>query len=382
MSLRPCTRFLRDYVALPSVNPMGRDDVPPEIAGERRYAEHVRAQLARLGLDAVLVGADDRPSVVAEATAPGASDTVLIASHLDTVPVDTMEIDPFDPVIEGDRLYGRGSCDTKGGMAACLDALERVLERGRLRRNIVIVGEADEELGSRGVHDVLDHLGARRPDWVLATEPTDLRLVTHHKGIAIARLAASGRACHSSDPDAGSNAIVALSRAVLALHGLGERLAERTDPVLGRATLSVGRVGGGQAPNIVPDHAWLVCDRRLVPGEDEASVRADLEGALAGDGVTDVAVETCRVEKPPLATERSHPVVERCLRLLAAESLPGEPTAVAFGTDAGLFDAVGVPAVVFGPGSIAQAHTAREHVPIRELESAADWFARLFESAD
>ena len=124
--LAPGIRYLRDYIAIPSVNPMGRSDLPESIAGERRYAEHLREQLRGLGLDAEIFGDPERPSVVAQATVANAADTLLIASHLDTVPVDHMEIEPFDPVIEGGRLYGRGSCDTKAGMATAIEALERV----------------------------------------------------------------------------------------------------------------------------------------------------------------------------------------------------------------------------------------------------------------
>jgi acetylornithine deacetylase len=367
-------------VAIPSVNPMGRDDIPGEITGERRYAEQLREQLRRLGLDAELVGDETRPSVVAEARAAGAAETVMVASHLDTVPVDGMEIDPFDPVIRGGRLYGRGSCDTKSGMAALVDALERVLARGTLRRNLVLVGEADEELGSRGARDVLEHLGSLRPDWILATEPTGLRLVTHHKGVALARLVATGRACHSSDPGSGSNAIVALARAVLALESLRGELAERPDPRLGAATLSVGVAGGGQAPNIVPDGAWLLTDRRLLPGEDADRVRGEIQQALERHGVEDVRIDWCRVEKAPLATPDDHPAVRACLEALKAQGLPTGTGAVAFGTDAGVFAQHGLTSVVLGPGSIAQAHTASEFVEIAQVEAAAEWFLRLLES--
>ncbi|MCZ6783701.1 MAG: M20/M25/M40 family metallo-hydrolase [Proteobacteria bacterium] len=380
MALAPCTRHLRDYVAIPSVNPMGRDDLPAGIAGERRYAEHLREQLRRLGLDAELVGEGERASVVAEARAQGAGDTVLVASHLDTVPVDGMEIDPFDPEIRDGRLYGRGSCDTKGGMAALLAALEVTLERGTLRRNVIVVGKSDEELGSRGVRDVLAHLGGRRPDWVLATEPTELRLVTRHKGIALARLVATGRACHSSNPDAGRNAIVALARATLVLDALNEELRAREDPRLGPGTLSVGLVGGGQAPNIVPDAAWLVSDRRLLPGESGESVRAEIEAALSRAGIEDVAVESCRVEKGALATPDDHPCVRACLALLAEQGLPSEPATASFGTDAGVFAESDLPGVVWGPGSIEQAHTSREFVAVDQLEAASAWLVRLLES--
>jgi acetylornithine deacetylase len=379
MSLARCIRHLRDYVAIPSVNPMRRDDLPAEIVGERRYAEHLREQLRRLGLDAELVGDPQRPSVVAEATGSAARETVLVASHLDTVPVDGMEIDPFDPRIEGGRLYGRGSCDTKGGMAALVDALEQVLESGALGRNVIVVGEADEELGSAGVRDVLRHLGARRPDWILATEPTDLRVVTRHKGIALVELVARGRAAHSSSPESGSNAVVSLSRAILALEDLSRQLARRKDPRLGPPTLSVGVVGGGQAPNVVPSRAWLTMDRRLLPGETSEQLRQEVESTLLEHDVAHVSVTSCAVEKGPLCTEDDHPAVRACQAALAGVGLPTGPEAVAFGTDAGVFAQEGLPGVVLGPGSIAQAHTAREFVELREVESMTEVFVRLLQ---
>lgn len=389
-------QYLRDYVAIPSVNPMGRSDVPAEIAGERRYAEHLREQLRRLGLDAELLGAGERASVIAEAHPAAAGPALLVASHLDTVPVDGMEIDPFDPVIDAGRMYGRGTCDTKGGMAALLAALERVLSRGRLRRSVIVVGEADEECGSVGVADVLAHLGHRRAgavgrqragavgqrpagsvDWVLATEPTGLRVATHHKGIALLRLEARGLACHSSDPARGRNAVTAIARAAIALEALGAELAAREHPRLGPATLSTGLIGGGHAPNIVPDRAWLVAERRLLPGETDAALRAEVEGALARGGVADVEVVRCEMMKPPLGTEPSHASVRACCAALAALGRPVEPAAVAFGTDAGVFAAHGIPGVVMGPGSIEQAHTAREYVDLDQVEAMEELFVRL-----
>jgi len=307
---------------------------------------------------------------------------VVAASLNNTVPVDGMEIDPFDPKLESGRLYGRGSCDTKGGMAALLDALERVLARGTLRRNRVVVGEADEGLASVGVQDVLRHLGGRRPDWVLATEPTELRVASRHKGIALAKLVARGRACHSSRPEEGRNAIVSLSRAVLALDALGRELGARRDERLGAATLSVGVIGGGLAANIVPDEAWLLLDRRLLPGEDADSFRSEIAGALEKTGLDEVEIASCKVEKPPLATDDRHPAVRRCQVQLAAQGRATEPTAVSFGTDAGLFALHDLPGVVIGPGSIAQAHTAREFVAIDQVEAMADFFVGLLESAD
>lgn len=377
-------RLLRDYVAIPSVNPMGRADIPDEIAGETRLADHIRSGLRALGVDAELVGAGARQSVVAEIRcANPEAETVLVASHLDTVPIDGMEIAPFDPRIEAGRLSGRGSCDTKAGMAALIAALEPLLSRGVLRRNLILVGEADEELSSVGVYDVLRALGGRRPDWVLATEPTELRVVHHHKGVAHARIVASGRACHASEPELGSNAIVALARAAVALDGLAARLSERPASELGPATLSIGRFNGGHAPNVVPDHAELIADRRVLPSESIEDVEREITAAIRSAGIGDrVRVAGCRLEKPALGTPPDHRSVEACLAALRGLGLPAARASVAFGTDAGVFQSeAGIAGVVMGPGSIQRAHTAREYVEIDQVESMTRFFTALLTRA-
>jgi acetylornithine deacetylase len=306
-----------------------------------------------------------------------------------------MEIEPFDPRIDGGRLYGRGSCDTKGGMAALVAALEDVLARGTLRRSLIVVGESDEELGSTGARAILAHLADRVPraasggapragrappvDWAIATEPTDLRVVTRHKGVTHAKLVASGVAGHSSDPAGGRNAIVALARATLALDGLARDLAGRVDPALGPATLSVGLIEGGSAVNVIPDRASLMLDRRTLPGESPEGVRAELEERLAREGLRDVAVESCREEKGALFTPESHPAARACQRALAAVGLATEAAGVAFGTDGGVFASAGLPAVVLGPGSILQAHTAREWVDVGQVERMGEIFRHLLE---
>jgi acetylornithine deacetylase len=247
-----------------------------------------------------------------------------------------------------------------------------------LRRNLILVGEADEELHSVGVRDVLRHLGSRRPDWVLATEPTEMRVVHRHKGVVHVQLAARGRACHASEPERGSNAIVSLSRAALALEELALTLAQRPDPVLGPATLSIGLMRGGHAPNIVPDHAELVADRRLLPGETLEEARAQIEQALADHGLEEsVHIAHCTLEKPTLGTPADHPAVSGCLHALEATGQKAERGSVAFGTDAGVFERASVPGVVMGPGSIRRAHTAAEYVEVDQVEAMTDFFVAL-----
>lgn len=377
MSYSKSIELLRDYVAIPSVNPMGRSDMPAAIAGETRLAEHLLEQLRGMGFDARCIGEGDRQSVVAEVTVSGAIDTLLFASHIDTVPIDGMEIDPFDPVVTGGRLQGRGSCDTKAGMAAFVAALEKTAANGSLRRNVVLLGEADEEFGGLGVDDSLAAFAstALDIDWVLASEPTNLQVVHAHKGVAFVRLETHGRACHASAPDDGENALVALARVITALDDHAADLALRSHPQLGPPTLSVGRAGGGTASNIVPDAAWLELDRRLVPGENAESIRRDIEGVLAAAGVDGVSISLCAA-KAPLETPLDHAAVRSCIKALESAGLPPETTSVAFGTDAGPFAEAGLPGVVLGPGSIEQAHTSREFIETAQVDAAT----RLFEA--
>jgi len=195
--------------------------------------------------------------------------------------------------------------------------------------------------------------------------------------VILARIAASGVACHSSDPDAGRSAIVTLARLVLAVEGLRDRLAGRRHAVLGPGTCSVGLVHGGKAPNVVADAAWLVMDRRLVPGEDEATVRSELEALLAEPGLEGTALESLRVGKPPLEADPEGRAARACGAALRALSLEPAPCGVAFGTDAALLAAEGIPSVVLGPGAIAQAHTAREYVELAQVEAMTRFYIEL-----
>jgi acetylornithine deacetylase len=286
-----------------------------------------------------------------------------------------MVVDPFDPAVKQGRMYGRGSCDTKAGMAALLAAREHVLERGTLRRNVIVVGEADEEMASIGVRDVLAALSERGPDWwVLATEPTDLKLVTRHKGRITLELVAEGRACHASEPDSGQNAVVAMAHATVALAALHERLRVAPDRFgLGPATLSVSMVSGGKASNLVPDRAQLIVDRCILPNENIASVRAQVEELLLAAGVADVVrIASCSLDKDALETRDDHPAVARCSAALARSGLETKTVSAPFATDAGPFATAGLPGVVLGPGSILQAHTVDEHVELAQVDAMTE----------
>jgi acetylornithine deacetylase len=168
---------------------------------------------------------------------------------------------------------------------------------------------------------------------------------------------------------------------VLAIDELHRALAERRDPRLGPGTLSVGLIGGGSAPNIVADEAWAVSDRRTLPGEDAQSVERELLAAAERAGAAGrVRVVDCSVDKEPLATAPEHASVAHCARALERAGMAGTPAAVAFGTDAGPLSHAGIPSVVMGPGSITQAHTAAEFVPLSEVEAMRAFFVELLGS--
>ena len=166
---------------------------------------------------------------------------------------------------------------------------------------------------------------------------------------------------------------------MLALEQLGIALRDRAIHAWA-TTMSIGLVSGGTAPNIVPAEAELLSDRRMLPGESAESVRAEVENALREHGVTDVEIRSCTLEKGALSTDDNHPSVRACQAALAAARLPVDPGTVAFGTDAGVFAQQGVPGVVLGPGSVKLAHTAREYVPIPEVDAMTEVLVHLLTS--
>jgi acetylornithine deacetylase len=233
----------------------------------------------------------------------------------------------------------------------------------------------DEEYQFRGV---MDFVARKVPvDGAVVGEPTDLRLVVAHKGVVRWRLSTIGLAAHSSKPHMGVSAIEHMAEVVLALRALQERLKTRPHPLAGYPTVNVGLISGGVAVNIVPERCTIELERRIVPGEDSATVLAEIDEMLAALKARNRAIRIEREEPlllntPALATPHDATVVaaakEGCRRAGVNDALAGVP----YGSDASkLWHYGGVPSVVLGPGSIDQAHTADEYVPIDHLEKAA-----------
>jgi acetylornithine deacetylase len=373
------TRLLRDLVALPSVNPMGRPAQGPEFY-EHRVTDYLERFFRDLGVPWERQPvAPLRENIVARCELPGARRTVILEAHQDTVPTDNMTIDPFGARIEGGRLYGRGACDIKGGMAAMLSALARVArERPRQAANVVMACSVDEEHTFLGVRELVRR--GLRADAAVVAEPTGLDIVHAHKGVVRWHVSTPGRSCHSSSPEQGVNAIYRMGRLLVGIERYAERLrAGPADPLLGPPTLSVGRIEGGTSVNTVPDSCRIEVDRRLLPGEDPRAAPAHLAEFLRAEAGVDFPFSCAEpwMSKAALGPEGTEELVRRLGAAIDSVRGGHRVRAVPYGTDASTLAGAGTPAVVFGPGDIARAHTCDEWVPLDEVEQAAEVLYRF-----
>jgi acetylornithine deacetylase ArgE len=373
------TKLLRDLVALPSVNPMGRPNPGPECFEERvtAYLERVLGELGvRCQRQAV---APRRDNLIARWESPGARRTLLLEAHQDTVPVDNMTIEPFGAKIENGRLYGRGACDIKGGLAAMVSAFARLVrERPAGAMNVILACTVDEEYTFTGVtHLVRAGLHA---DFAVVAEPTRLNIVNTHKGAVRWHLTTEGRSCHSSSPEQGTNAIYRMGRVLMGIERFAERLrTSRSDPRLGPPTLSVGRIEGGASVNTVPDSCRIEIDRRVIPGENPDEAPRQLEEFLRTEEGIPFPIHSAPpwMSKRAMSPEGSEEIVQ--LLGSALDAVCGRHTVmgVPYGTDASTLSAAGIPSVVFGPGDIAQAHTCDEWVSLDQVQQASEVLFRL-----
>jgi acetylornithine deacetylase/succinyl-diaminopimelate desuccinylase family protein len=377
----PLPELLAELVRRPSVNPMGRSDLPSDILYESRVTAFLEHELRNIPCEFrrqfVQPGRDN---LIATYTPPGpAPFTVLFEAHQDTVPVDAMTIDPFGAMIEGGRLYGRGSCDVKAGVAVMLSALRRLVrEKPAGSTKVTVAFTVDEENGGLGIQELMK--SGARADFAIIAEPTLLNIVNAHKGVARWALETTGTACHSSRPELGVNAVYRMAKLLRGIEEYAEKL--RRLPAhaeLGPRTLSVGRINGGVSPNTVPDRCIANLDRRLIPGETYESATADLNSFLRSLPEVDFPFSLTSSSPGclPLSPELSVDLVQRFGSTIDSVVGTHKVHSVPFGTDASTVAAVGIPALVFGPGDIAQAHTKDEWIDLAQLEPAAEILFRF-----
>ena len=371
--------LLQDLVAIPSVNPQGNPGT--DQTGEQALGEYVADFLRELEAEVMLDPVEPgRPNVVASFPPENPGERtpahLVFAPHLDTVSVTGMTIAPFDPVIRDGKLFGRGSTDTKGPMAAALWAVRDWAQsstRAQSRIRWSFLALMGEEAGNDGAHALANH--GFTSDLTLVLEPTQLGVVTAHKGVLWLEIETTGLACHGATPEKGRNAIYAMRRVLEKIEDeIIPALARQTHAKLGGSTLNVGTILGGSKINIVPDGCRIEMDCRVVPGVEVEKFRQQLEADLRS---VDPGL-TVRLQRysPPLDTDESLPQVRRL-----GELARGFTTAPWF-SDASVLSGPQCPAVCIGPGSIAQAHTKDEFILLRDLEDGVDLFRRWMRAAE
>ncbi len=330
-----------------------------------------------------------RPNLIATLAGKRPGPHFLFCGHMDTVPPNAgMPGDPFSAAVENGRLYGRGSVDMKGPIAAMAGALVRIKESGGLASGrITLAAVIDEEMESLGAEALI--MSGFKADGAIIGEPTDNRVAIGHKGLEWFELGFEGRAAHSSTPEAGVNAINGAAHFVsLVEQEILPEFERRRDPILGLPVINIGTITGGQQPNMIAAICRLQVDRRWVSTETIEQVFGDLETLLARVRKARPGLKTKLTRMPggmatmlhgPLVIDPGHPLVGAALGAFGDLGRTAPPTTVfpAWTDGALLSREAGIPTLIWGPGTLALAHSAEESILLDDVYVAA----RLFEAA-
>ena len=359
----------RLLVSIPSVNP----SLASGGEGEGRIATVAAKLLEGWGFEVETPEvAPGRPNVIARLEG-GNGATLLLHGHLDTVGVEGMTVPPFAAQIVGSRLVGRGACDMKGGVAASLAAASR-LAIGGPRPNLAVVLTADEEYASLGMEAFVR--GGPVADLAVVCEPTGLAVMPAHKGFVWVRASFRGRAAHGSLPKEGVDAIRHAALFISALDRYMAALESRAPhPLLGYGSVHIGTIAGGTAPSVYPDRCEVQLECRTMPGTSADTVRADLESVLnvvrANEPSLRASLEVT-LARPGTEVANESKLVRGLLAACEAHGVGPAVRGMTAWVDAAFLNEAGVPAVCFGPGSMAQAHTADEWIEVAEIARCAD----------
>jgi succinyl-diaminopimelate desuccinylase len=354
-----------ELIRVDTVNPPGNEAVLAERIGARLEAAGFRTELHPM--------APGRANLVAR-LGPAGEPALALSGHLDTVGPGTLpwSHEPFAGERDGDRLYGRGSTDMKGGVAALIVAAERIAARGGLSRGLTVILSAGEETGCEGVRALVANPRAIGPvGALLVGEPTANTVRVAQKGVMWLRCTANGRAAHGATPHLGVNAITALARVIATLEQDGTR--GRAHAVLGTATSSTNRILGGTAINVVPDRATMDIDVRTVANSEHDAIYGSIERTIGPGSVERL------IDLPPVETSLDDPFVVLAREVSARITDRVAPAGVEYMTDAAVLTPhLGdVPTVILGPGEPSLAHQADEWCSIDAIERAADAYEEI-----
>lgn len=315
---------------------------------------------------------------------------LMFVSHMDTVAVDGMTVEPFGGELRDGKIFGRGACDTKGTGAAMLWAMKQYAADGNAQypaaKNIALLFSVDEEVGMRGVASFLNNdfaamkFNPQNLRGVIVGEPTELHPVIAHHGLIRWKVTTHGLAAHSSVPHAGKSAISSMIKLVHAIEQNYIPSLTAEHPLTGHAACSVNVIRGGSATNIIPDTCMIDVDRRIAPGEDFESVTpafiSVLETVKAQHSEVDYTVEVVTTHAP-LLPAGGESLLATIKDVLKAQGLPTLSLGAPFATEASYFCKAGLPAVVIGPGEIHKAHTKDEYISVDQLQRGAELYLRL-----
>ena len=359
--------LLTQLVQVESVNPT----LVPGGRGEAAIAELVGTWLTELNLEVSTEEVQPgRPNVVARLPGRGGGRTLLFNAHLDTVGPGGMA-DPFVAAIHDGQLRGRGAADTKGGVAAALIAMRTLAASGRLSGDVLFAGVADEEsdsIGSEALARVVQVDGA------IVIEPTDLVVITSHKGFVWADISTEGVAAHGSLPDQGDDAIGKMGPVLVRLQAYADELLRRTGhPVLGPPSVHASLITGGQELSSYPEHCLLQLERRTVPGESADQIAAELTRIAQPEGRVQLGLV-----RAPLETDGSSELLTAVLSAVAAARPDGQAPRGGFSgwTDAAILSDAGIPSVVLGPSG-GGFHADDEWVDLESVDVCADALVRI-----
>lgn len=362
--------LLQKLVQIPSPNPPG---------DTQDIAQFVAEQMREIGATVTMPAPESKPEAVNVIATLGSGDPVIMLhAHIDTVPVAATEagkwhVDPYSGVVKDGRLYGKGSIDDKAPLASMMLAMARAAEQSGIKGTLVLVAAAEEEVGGQlGTKWMADNGYLPDCDFIVVGEQTGNKVATAHKGVMRATVEAVGKSVHATNPDRGINAIVAMSKAVLALQAYHEELSKRVHPIVGVPTCNVGVISGGSTSNAVPDRCTVELDRRMIPGEHPEVVQNELRAVIAG---VDSAPATLEIGdflfsswfESSLESDLAQTFLDCVNRELDDD--PG-PVGYLPGSDAKhLMRQARGDMIIFGPGSYKVAHAYDEHVELTDYHS-------------
>lgn len=371
------TTTLAELVRIDSVNP----DLVPGAAGEAAVAAWIAERLRRtpgIGVELQDAGGG-RPNVIATA-GQGTGRKLMLNGHTDVVGVAGMAT-PFEPRVEGGRLYGRGACDMKDALAAMIVLLEDIAADPAFPGQIIATFVVDEEYASIGTQAICNAIDRRRPDAALVLEGTDLDVVIAHKGFVWADIVTHGLAAHGSAFAVGVDAIAHMGRVLVALEELSRELVARMPhPLVGPPSLHASLIQGGRELSSYPDRCTLELERRTIPGETVEQVRAELQGVLDGLAAADPGFSAelnIGVTREPFEIAADAPIVATVGSVVEQARGRRPNLAGAAGwMDSALLAGVGVPVAIFGPGGDG-AHAVEEWAELAVLEEFSELLERV-----